>query len=68
MLLLVAADTVKTQLIMQKHLLLASIKELIGDQKIDFRIALFSEIDQDHFLQIIYPDSICLKKWSSSSS
>lgn len=53
----------KQQLISQKHLILAHLKELLGEQKIDLKIALQAEITTDVFLQHVYPDSICLKTW-----
>lgn len=48
------------RLLSQKHYLLADMKELIGDQKIDLKIAQFSEVDQDPFLKTIYPGSLLL--------
>ncbi len=47
----------------QKHSILARMKELIGDQRIDLKIAQECEINSDAFLQIIYPKSLVLKKW-----
>ncbi len=63
LLLLVENAEVKNQLSMQKHLILARMKELLNDQKIDLKIAETAEIDTDDFLQIIYPDSVPLKIW-----
>ena len=48
----------------QKHLILARMKELIGEQKIDLKIAEVDEIKTDPFLQIIFPKSISLKIWN----
>lgn len=53
------------QLNLQKHLVLARMKELIGDQKIDLRITHPAEIKSDPFLQLIYPQSVSLHSWTS---
>ena len=63
LLLLVQKKILKDQLNTQKHLILARMKELIGDQKIDLKIAQIDEINNDPFLQIIFPKSIPLKIW-----
>ena len=63
-LLLIVKDTeVKKKLQWEKHLLLAKMKELIGDQKIDLKIIQFDEIKNDSFLELVYPKSILLKTW-----
>jgi len=64
LLLLTKDHTMKVQLQAKKHHILADMKELIGDQKIDLKIATHNEIKEDSFLQLIYPDSICLFQWS----
>jgi hypothetical protein len=64
LLLLVHDLDFKKKLVSEKHHILASIKECLGDQKIDLNIALFSELQQDAFLEVIYPDSVLLKKWT----
>jgi uncharacterized protein len=64
LLLLVENADVKNKLNMQKYLILARIKELLGDQKIDLKIAETTEIDTDDFLRIIYPESLSLKIWN----
>jgi len=51
------------QLTSQKHLLLASIKKQLGDQKIDLTIATKNEIPQDPFLAQIWPQSILLHRF-----
>ncbi len=43
--------------------MLADIKEKIGDQKIDLLIRFERELESDPFLKIIFPQSVCLKKW-----
>jgi len=63
LLLLVSHSKIKNQLQAKKHLILARIKELLGDQKIDLYIAQFSDLDQDPFLQVIYPKSLVLNIW-----
>lgn len=50
-------------LISEKHKLLAEIKYLIGDQKIDLKITHRQAITNDHFLQMIIPTSIILHQW-----
>ena len=42
----------KTRLLLEKHLLISKIKACIGDQKIDLKIALESELETDPFLQL----------------
>lgn len=54
---------IKNQLNAQKHVILARMKELLGDQKIDLKIAEINEVDIDPFLKIIYPKSLTLKIW-----
>lgn len=63
LLVLVNEPEVKEKLNLQKHLILASMKELIGDQRIDLKIAEFNEINSDAFLTHIFPQSIILKVW-----
>ena len=50
-------------LIKEKHYLLAKIKNNIGDQKIDLKIASKHNVDSDAFLKMVIPTSISLKKW-----
>lgn len=42
----------KIRLLIEKHLLLSKIKSRIGDQKIDLKIALESELETDPFLRL----------------
>lgn len=63
LLLLVNNIEIKNKLQQQKHLLLAKMKEFIGEQKIDLKIAQFDDIKNDSFLELIYPQSILLKAW-----
>lgn len=63
LLLLINDSKLKYDLIMKKHYLLAEIKFLLGDQKIDLKIADDSEAQTDPFLQLIYPKSILLNTW-----
>lgn len=60
LLLLLSNLKVKQQLEFKKHLLLARMKELIGEQKIDLRIVHSSELETDPFLKLIYPESMLL--------
>jgi predicted nucleotidyltransferase len=63
--LLLILDTPESarNLLSQKHRILAQIKELIGEQRIDLKIASKNEIKEDTFLQLIMPDSILLYQW-----
>ncbi|MBS0349950.1 MAG: nucleotidyltransferase domain-containing protein [Proteobacteria bacterium] len=63
LLLILSDQQLLQKIILQKHLLLSRIKELIGDQKIDLKIIHKDEITQDPFLQLIFPNSILLKSW-----
>ncbi len=47
-----------------KHYVLSSIKQKIGDQKIDLLITTNSALKTDAFLQMILPTSQVLKKWT----
>lgn len=63
LLLLVKTIIIKNELNLQKHLLLARMKECIGDQKIDLKIAELNEIESDAFLSFVFPQSVILKIW-----
>jgi hypothetical protein len=52
-LLLIVDESFKDDLLRQKHMLLAEIKDAIGDQKVDLIIATAQEITQDPFLESI---------------
>ncbi|MCL5260968.1 MAG: nucleotidyltransferase domain-containing protein [Gammaproteobacteria bacterium] len=60
LLLIVSDQQTKSQLLQQKIEMLMAIKELIGEQRIDFKISAKDEISTDPFLQIIYPKSVSL--------
>jgi uncharacterized protein len=63
-LLLVTSDPdVSTYLQSSKLKILLNLKELIGDQKIDLRIAHKKELTEDPFLKVIFPQAILLKTW-----
>lgn len=47
----------------KKHHILAEIKNLIGDQRIDLKIIAREEINDDPFLAIIIPSSVILHRW-----
>ncbi len=47
----------------KKHNLLAEIKKLIGDQKIDLKITYKQAISDDPFLKTRLPKAIALHKW-----
>lgn len=52
-LLLIVYDTQsKAKLLSEKHLMTSQIKSNIGDQKIDLKIALEDELEQDPFLKL----------------
>jgi hypothetical protein len=55
-----------TNLLMQKHKILAAIKQLIGEQRIDFKIIAKAAIHDDPFVSIILPQSILLHSWKNS--
>jgi len=52
-----------TSLLAKKHEILAQIKGLIGEQKIDLKIASKQELQNDPFLKLIMPTSILLHCW-----
>jgi hypothetical protein len=52
-LLLVVDEPLKDVLLRQKHVLLAEIKDAIGDQKVDLIIATAQDITKDPFLESI---------------
>ncbi len=52
-----------TMLLAKKHKILAQIKGLIGEQKIDLKIASKQELKKDPFLKLITPTSILLHRW-----
>lgn len=64
LLLIVDSEALENQLQVNKHFILAAIKELIGDQKIDLKIVQVNEIEHDDFLQLIYPKALVLHIWN----
>ena len=52
----------KNSLLKDKLNILIAIKNILGEQKIDLKIASFEELHSDPFLQLIYPQSILLQK------
>ena len=63
-LLLLTEDALLASLLMEKkHYLLSSIKNRLGDQKIDLLIADYAAAKDSSFLNMILPESIRLKKW-----
>lgn len=63
LLLLTDSAHLRDQLLAQKHYLLASIKNRVGDQKIDLLIADLTRSNDCSFLNMVLPGSICLKTW-----
>ena len=63
LLLLVEQSAVTTALYEQKHYILAAIKKLLGDQKIDLLITDRKKVNEDSFLKMIEPTSQCLYIW-----
>ncbi len=68
LLLIVANVNFRSELISNKHYLLADIKAAIGEQKIDLKIVLKKDLETDPFLKLIYPTSILIWRFSKSSS
>jgi len=63
-LLLVLPDEKLYQTILKKKIdILVEMKNNIGDQKIDFTLAVKDKIPDDPFLHLIYPDSVVLHHW-----
>jgi len=63
--LLLLLDTPESakNLLSQKHKILAQIKNLIGEQRIDLKIASKKQTKEDPFLQLIMPGAILLHQW-----
>ena len=64
LLLTVPNDEIARTLRYKKVDLLAAMKKLLGERKIDLTIALNDEIATDPFLELIFPKSILLHKFS----
>lgn len=57
----------KISLLENKLSMLTAIKNILGEQKIDLKIASLEELHSDPFLQLIYPQSVLLSNsfsWS----
>lgn len=63
LLLLVETASVAEAICEKKHYILAAIKRLLGDQKIDLLITEKHNVHENCFLQMIVPTSIHLKSW-----
>ena len=63
LMLLVNDENQVEPLLLEKHRMLAAIKNLIGDQKIDLVIASPKRIQNDAFLEMVFPKSVILKEW-----
>ena len=47
----------------EKHVLLAEVKQYLGDQKIDLTIAIQDDLRREAFLRMIFPEAVMLKEW-----
>ena len=63
LLLLLDNNRLTDELCEKKHYILAAIKQLLGDQKIDLTIRDKHKVHDDYFLKLITPASIVLKLW-----
>lgn len=63
LLLLTEHDDLAARLIFNKHYLLSAIKKNLGDQKIDLLVSSKSQLLDDAFLTLIYPESLVLTQW-----
>ena len=63
LLLIVTTQEFVAKLIYNKPEILVAIKKLLGERRIDLKIATFSAIAEDPFLKIIFPQSILLHKF-----
>jgi tRNA nucleotidyltransferase (CCA-adding enzyme) len=63
LLLLLDKNELVSEINFEKHRILASIKQHIGDQKIDFFITAHDQIEQDVFLKMIFPTSVLIHRW-----
>ena len=60
LLLLTKNNNTKITLLEQKLNILTAIKNILGEQRIDLKIASLEELCSDPFLQLIYPQSALL--------
>jgi len=64
LLLIMSNETAKISLLQKKIEILVAIKNVLGERRIDLKIASKAELQSDPFLRIIYPQSILLsKRW-----
>lgn len=64
LLLIVENQEEKESIENSKHYLLVDIKEVIGDQKIDFSIATQKALNENSFYQEILPEAIIIEQWN----
>jgi predicted nucleotidyltransferase len=64
LLLMTEDEMLAEQLNQQKHTILETMKEQIGDQKIDFKITTPAECEQDPFLKMLLPNAVVLYQWN----
>lgn len=60
LLLITNNNATKISLLENKLNMLTAIKNILGEQRIDLKIASFEELQSDSFLQLIYPQSVLL--------
>jgi len=60
LLLLTKNEAIKNSLLENKLKILTAIKNILGEQRIDLKIASLKELHSDPFLQLIYPQSVLL--------
>lgn len=63
LLLIVPNKELKENVIRNKPEILVSMKNNIGDRKIDLLICDAEAVELDPFIELVYPQSIVLKKW-----
>ena len=68
LLLLVGDKEFRSQLVMNKHYMLADIKSKIGEQKIDLKIASKADLETDPFLKVVYLKSVLIKIFNAVNS
>ncbi|MEI8055160.1 MAG: nucleotidyltransferase domain-containing protein [bacterium] len=60
LLLIMGDKAAKISLLQQKPEILVAIGDILGERRIDLKIACKDELQKDHFLRIIYPQSVFL--------
>ncbi len=66
LLLLVEPPAIAEALKLEKHHILANMKKMLGDRKIDLLIASHDDILSQTFLKLIYPESVILHSWTQN--